>query len=130
MRYKDFYAELGKLLYAVAGIDTVVSAIEKQRLRDIIKKELVPAEVHTDAFGTDSAYYAEMEFDFLDEQIADPEAAFESFIDFMKEHSTAFDSNLKKKVLKVVKELASADHGVNGKENMLMKRLMDELYVK
>ncbi len=100
MRYKDFYAELGKLLYAVAGIDKTVSETEKKRLQNIIKEELAPKEVHTDAFGSDTAYYDEMEFEFLDDQIAEPEAAFESFIEFMDEHHTVFDTKLKKRCLK------------------------------
>ena len=127
MKYKEFYAELGKLLYAVADIDKVITPVEKKKLQDIIKKELVPNEVHTDAFGTHAAYYTEMEFDFLDEEIADASAAFESFIDFVKEHHTAFDSQMKKTVLKVVKELAAAYHGTNKKERELIVKLQKEL---
>ena len=127
MIYKEFYSELGKLLYAVADIDGVINQKEKQAMKDIVRKELVPAENHTDAFGTDAAYYTEMEFDFLDEEIGDAEAAFESFIAFVEEHHTAFDEGMKKIALHIVKELASAYRGTNKKEKALIEKLKKNL---
>ena len=127
MLYKEFYAELGKLLYAVADIDHMITSEEKKKLQDVVKKELVPQEMHIDAFGTDVAYYAEMEFDFLDEQIGDAEAAFDSFIDFVKDHHTAFDEQMKKTALSIAKELAAAYHGTNKKEKVLIEKLQKEL---
>jgi len=127
MEYKDFYAELGKLLYAVADIDGVITQKEKKALQDIVKKELVPVEMHTDEVGTDAAYYTEIEFDFLDEEIGDTEAAFNSFIDFVEEHHTAFDERMKKVSLHVAKELANAYHGTNKKEKKLINELRKKL---
>ncbi len=127
MTYKDFYAELGKLLYAVADIDGMITQEEKKALQDIVKKELVPAEKHIDGFGSDTAYYTEIEFDFLDDEIADTEAAFNSFIDYVEEHHTAFDEKMKKTVLHVVREIAKAYRGTNKKENELIKKLEKKL---
>lgn len=127
MKYKDFYSELGKLLYAVADIDSVITQKEKKTLYNIVKNELVPAEMHTDEYNTDLAYYTEMEFDFLDEEISDAEAAFNSFIDFVEDHHTAFDERMKKTSLHVAKELAKAYHGTNKKEKDLIKRLNEKL---
>lgn len=134
MHYKRFYSELGKLLYAVAEIDGTISQKEKKSLQDIIKKELVPSETHTDEFGTDVAYYAEIEFDFLaDKKIHDTEWAFDSFIDYVDEHRTAFDEKMKKVSLKLVKKLAAAYQGTNNKEKALIEKLkqkLDEIEVK
>lgn len=127
MKYKDFYAELGKLLYAVADIDHVITQKEKKALYDIVKNELVPSERHTDQFNTDVAFYTEMEFDFLDESIGDTEAAFNSFIDFVEDHHTAFDERMKKVSLHVAKELAQAYHGTNKKEKLLIDKLKEKL---
>lgn len=127
MIYEKFYSELGKLLYAIADIDHVITPQEKKVLQDIVKKELVPAEQHTDQFGTDAAYFTEIEFDFLDEEISDSEAAFESFIDFIDEHHTAFDENLKKVSLHITKELANAYGGTNKKEKKLIDALKQKL---
>lgn len=127
MDYKNFYAELGKLLYAVADIDGVITQQEKNVLLDIVKNELVPAEKHVDAFKTDVAFYTEIEFDFLDKEIGDAESAFSSFIDFVEDHHTAFDENMKKISLHVTKELADAYHGTNKKEKVLIKKLTEKL---
>jgi hypothetical protein len=121
--YKEFYSEFGKLLYSVVDIDGVINKKEKQTLRDIVKNELVPTEKHTDAFGTNAAYYSEMEFDFLDEEICDAEAAFESFIDFVEDHHTAFDESMKKVCLHLVKRLSAAYRGTNKKEKLLIEKL-------
>ena len=52
MDYRVFYSELGKLLYAVADADGVVSKEEKKSLYDLVKTRLAHKEVHTDEFGT------------------------------------------------------------------------------
>ena len=127
MIYKEFYSELGKLLYAVADIDGVITQKEKKKLEDIVRKELVPGEEHQDEFGTNSAYYSEIEFDFLDEGIVDAESAFESFIDFVEEHHTAFDETMSEVCLHVVKELAAAYRGTNKKEKALLEKLKMKL---
>lgn len=127
MKYKEFYAELGKLLYAVADCDKMITAEEKKKLQEIVRNELVPKEVHADSFGTDAAYYVEMEFDVLEDQIIDAETAFASFTDFIKDHPTAITPQIKKTVLKVVKELAAAYHGTNKKESQLIEQLAKEL---
>ena len=127
MKYKDFYAELGKLLYAVADIDHVITQKEKKALYDIVKNELVPSERHTDQFNTDVAFYTEMEFEFLDETIGETEAAFNSFIDFVEDHHTAFDEQMKKVSIHVAKELALAYHGTNRKEKALIAKLKEKL---
>ena len=127
MLYKEFYSELGKLLYAVADLDGVITLTEKKALQDIVKKELAPVEKHKDEFGTNAAYYSEMEFDILDEEIGDVEAAFESFIDFIEEHHTAFDKKMKKVCIHVVKELAAAYHGINKKERGFLEKLIKKL---
>jgi len=127
MNYKDFYSELGKLLYAVADIDGVVSQKEKKELMEMVTKELVPAETHVDERGANTAHFAEIEFDFLEENMSDAEAAFESFIDFIEEHHTALDDKMKKTCLKVAERLAAAYHGTNKKEKLLIQKLKDKL---
>ncbi len=127
MLYNEFYAELGKLLYAVADIDGVITQKEKKELQMIVHEELVPVEKHVDNFGTDTAFYTEMEFDYLDEQISDAESAFESFIAFVEEHHTAFNKNLKNACLHLVAKLADAYQGTNKKEKLLIDKLKQQL---
>lgn len=127
MLYKELYSELGKLFYAVADIDGVINQKEKIALQNIVKNELVPLENQKDSFGTNTAYYSEFEFDFLDEEISDTASAFNSFLDFVEEHSTSFDENAKKLCLNTVTELASAYRKTSKKERKLIEELKKKL---
>ncbi len=123
MIYTEFYSELGKLLYAVADQDGIISQKEKKKLQDLIKNELVPTENHQDQFGTNAAYFSEIEFDFLEEEMVDTEAAFNSFNNFVEDHHTAFSENMKKICLQLAREIAEAYHGTNKKEQALVDKL-------
>ncbi|MDP3555965.1 MAG: hypothetical protein Q8T03_01250 [Bacteroidota bacterium] len=123
MEYEEFYSQLGMLLYAVADIDGVITPQEKNKLKSIIKDQLIPEDHHKDKYGTYDAYYAEMEFDFLDEEIGDAETAFTSFIDYVDNHYTAFDNKMIKLGIRVAEELANAYRGTNKKKRLLVKRL-------
>lgn len=127
MTYRQFYSELGKLLYAVADVDGVISQKEKNALKKIIETELVPKERTRDKFGTDAAYYAEIEFDILDDSMIDAEQAFRSFIFFVEEHHTAINTDMRDVVLKIVKRLAAAYHKSNKKEKELVDKLEKKL---
>ena len=71
MRYKNFYSELGKLLYAVAKADGKISKSEAEAIHKAVKEELVPQETHTDEFGTDAAHFTEIEFEIMDQAMAE-----------------------------------------------------------
>lgn len=127
--YKRFYSELGKLLYAVADIDKVITPEEKKALYELVRKELVPAESHTDVFGTDAAYYTEIEFDYLDDAIIDSETAFQSFIDFVEDHRRLMDEAMRKMCIRLAERLAEAYAGKNKKEQQLLTVLRRKLTV-
>jgi uncharacterized tellurite resistance protein B-like protein len=129
MLYKQFYSELGKLLYAIADSNGEISKQERDKLLEIVQDELQPAEEHTDVYKTNLAWYAQIEFEFLEEQIADPEAAMESFLDFVEDHFTGFDERMKKASLRVAKEIADAYHGTNKKEAEMLKRIKNQFSV-
>src|SRR5690242_3814458 len=117
MVYRRFYSEVGKLLYAVAAADGAVHKKEYDKLREIVEKKLVPAEHSTDQFGTDSAYYAEIEFDILLDQAADSTSCFNSFCNYVEAHRTALDAHLKRMVMNLANELGRLYHGTNTKES-------------
>jgi hypothetical protein len=127
MFYRQFYSELGKLLFALANVHGVIPKKEKEALKELVKKELAPAEKHTDKFGTDAAYYTEMEFDILEDSMPDPEQAFESFLFFIENHHSAIDDRMRHVTLKVAKKLADTYHGTNKKEKELIKKLEAKL---
>lgn len=127
MLYRQFYSELAKLLYAVANVDGKLSQEEKEELRTIVRKELVPNEKHMDKFGTDAAYYTEIEFDILEETLPEPEAAFESFINYIENHHTAVNESMREVSLRTAKKIAEAYRKTNKKEKELIKRLKKKL---
>lgn len=127
MDYKQFYAELGKLLYAVADVDGMISEKEKKSLQEIVRKELVPIEDSLDHFGTDSAFYTNFEFDILDDAIEDPAIAFESFIQFIENYQSDIDIKMIHATRKVAIQLANAYKNTNKKEKELLSTLNKKL---
>lgn len=128
--YKKFYSELGKLLYAMADIDHVISPAEKKALQKMVRDELVPAEKNTDEFGTDAAFYAEIEFDYLDETITGSDVALESFLNYVEEHQHLIDQRMRNLCYRLVERLADAYYGKNKKENELLQVLKAKLKVR
>ena len=123
MFYRQYYSELGKMLYAIANVDGVISEKEKDTLKQLVRKELAPSEKHTDKFGTDAAYYTEIEFDILEDTLQDSDAAFDSFIDFLESHHTAIDQHMRDATLKITKQLATINHKPSKKVVELIKKL-------
>ena len=127
MNTKLLYAELGKLLYAVADVDGVISKREKDALQELVRKELVPAETHKDEFGTDMAYYTEFQFDIAEDSIVDSRTAFESFIDFVEENKAELDENAIWTIHRVATKLAESYYHTNKKEKDLLHLLNQKL---
>ncbi len=125
MIYKNFYSEVGKLLYALAKTDGSISKKEIKAIHKLVLKDLVPLENSTDEFGTDSAFYVEMEFDFLNENFYDPDVAFNSFISYVENHYTAFDSHVKEVVLNVAETLIKSFHETNIQDHNYLIKLRE-----
>jgi hypothetical protein len=127
MIYKQFYSELGKLLYAVADVDGKISQEEKRTLHELVNEELSPVANKKDAFGTNLAFYTEFEFDVMEENGMDPESAFQSFIDFVEDHKKVIDHRMISAIRKVTFKLANAYHSTNEKERELLSVLNKKL---
>jgi hypothetical protein len=127
MIYKNFYSEVGKLLYALAKADGQISTEEINEIHQLVLKDLVPLEDSSDEFGTDSAYYVEMEFDFLNENSYDPDVAFDSFISYVEDHYTAFDERLKTAIMDVAETLINSFHSTSIKDHNYMVKLRQTL---
>ena len=63
----------------------------------------------------------------LEEAGADAETAFQSFINYVENHHSAFDSKMMRACLRVAGELASVYHGTNKKEKALLHQLEQKL---
>lgn len=127
MDIKMFYAELGKLLYAIADIDGVITTQERRELHELIGSRLTQSEIHTDEYGTNDAWYAEFEFDVAEEQGLDPEDAFNSFAAFTEENGKYFDERMRDICLLLADRLAGSFHHINQAEKNMLQRLREVL---
>jgi uncharacterized tellurite resistance protein B-like protein len=128
MDLKEFYAETGKLLYAVAGADGVITNREREALHNLIQTRLMQRETHTDEFGTNDAWYTEFEFEVAEEQGMSAEDAFNSFSEFIDENKNKLDHDLKDICIILADRLAESYHHTNKKEKNIIQRLKETLY--
>ena len=129
MIYKNFYSEVGKLLYALAKADGSITSEEINAIHKLVLDDMIPLESSTDEFGTDSAFYIEMEFDYLNENFYDPDLAFNSFIDYVNEHYSAFNETLKLAVYNLANRLTMSYHETNIKDHYMMEKLKKVLHL-
>jgi uncharacterized tellurite resistance protein B-like protein len=129
MTHKKFYKELGKLLYAVAKSDGKLHPKEVKAIKDLIALELVPMEKSTDEFGSDAAFYAEFEFELMADRSVNPQAAFKSFENFLKEHDKHINEDMRKKAYDLATKVAQSLHGINKEEAVMLEKLRADLHM-
>ncbi|HEY4799019.1 MAG TPA: TerB family tellurite resistance protein [Bacteroidia bacterium] len=127
MNHKKFYIELGKLLYAIANADGKIQHKEMVALQEVMETEFVPVENESDEFGVNDAFYAEYEFEALEDKHVDVNKAFNSFIDFMKENKKDFDPELRKACIMAAEKIAFSYHSKNHYEKYFIEKLKREL---
>jgi uncharacterized tellurite resistance protein B-like protein len=128
MDIREFYAETGKLLYAVAEADGAISNRERIALHNLIQTRLAQREKHTDEFGTNDAWYTEFEFEVAEEQGMSPEDAFNSFAEFIDENKNKLDRDLKDICIMLADRLAESYHHTNKREKTIIQKLKEILY--
>lgn len=60
-----------------------------------------------------------------------PMNCFNSFLNYVEEHKTAFDKHHREMIMEMIKDIAGVYHGTNKKEAALIKTLkskMDEVF--
>ncbi|MEA3494656.1 MAG: hypothetical protein U9R42_01330, partial [Bacteroidota bacterium] len=127
MDYKQFYIELGRLIYAIAKSDGEVQKEEVSIFKKILNEELLPLEDATDEFGTDSAFYTEFEFENLSERDATVNETFVSFIKFLKSNKKDVTEEIKQVCLNSVIKVADAFAGIEKSEQYFIDKLKKEL---
>lgn len=130
MNYRDYYSEIGKLAYAIAKSDGVISKEERDSILKVVNEELAPIEDSLDEFGTEAAYIVQFEFDIMEDQSIPVEDAFNSFIDFFELNSDKFTQRLRKISWVVAERIANSNNGVNKKERKYLEKLENILFVK
>jgi hypothetical protein len=129
MLYKELYAQLGKLLYAIADIDRKISPAEKEKLLTIIHDRLHGTTDNKDEYGSSVAYYPEFQFSYMEGEVMDAKTAFDDFLLFLEEHHTAIDAFTRRLCLDIARQMAEASYGVNKAEKALLDALKQKLNV-
>ena len=127
MSTKLFYAELGKLLYAIANADANINQSEKESLTKLITERLLQKEKDIDRYGTNEAWFTQFSFDTSEETIESTENAFENFMDFVKEYKNELTEDELTLCLKLSEHLADSYHHINKKENKILTELRTQL---
>ena len=127
MIYREFYKELGNLLYAVAKADGTVNAKELEKLKSIVRTEIGEYEGSSDEFGTDLAFFTEFEFVFDEDRAESSMDAYNSFISFVKANEERIDIRLRMLAINLAIKIANAFRGKNKDEKDILKNLREDL---
>jgi hypothetical protein len=123
---KQFYRELGQLLYAVAVSDETIRKQERRAMQDLVLKELAHAEHSYDSSGMNKAFYTSFEFDELERNHVSAAAACNSFIGFYRANSARISESMRNAALKAIESVASAYRKVNRQEREILETIRRE----
>lgn len=121
--YREYYKQLGNLLYSIASVDGTVAPKEMLELRKMVHEKLVPAETHSDEFGTDMAYVVEFQFDLQSEQDHGSALAWQEVEEYLNHNAPLLPAADRERMWKAAESVAAAFHGINHKEHKLLARL-------
>ncbi|MCA6437164.1 MAG: hypothetical protein IM600_13075 [Bacteroidetes bacterium] len=127
MNYKQFYKELGHLLYAVAYSDGKVRKKEVNALREFVLKELAPFEPSKDSSGMNQAFYTQFEFDDIVNKNEEATVVFSSFMDYLQKNISSINEHLKSSMIEAVEKVAQAYKRTNKLEQGMINNLKQEI---
>lgn len=128
--YKKLYKHIGVLLYAVAKADGKIHDKEIKALHRIVTEDLAPLEDSVDKFGTDAAFFAEFEFEILQDRDISAQKAFDKFVAFAKEQDKNLSPQLRQLIVGCVEKVAAAYRGINKAEAEMIEALKHHLSVQ
>ncbi|MBN2747699.1 MAG: hypothetical protein JXR34_13315 [Bacteroidales bacterium] len=126
MDYKEFYVELGKLLYAVAKADGEVQDEELYSIYQMVISDLSDALLF-DRDDEVDAYYTEFEFEALIDKNADMHVALKSFMTYFDANQQNFTSQMRATTLKAVEAVAMAFEGIVPEEQKVIDEIRQKL---
>lgn len=122
---KQYYKELGKLVYAVAIADGVIQPEEIDKLHSIVLKELALKEHSIDSSGMNQAFYVDFEFEKSEKERIDIDDAIKSFNHFIYINNEPNDEALMKRSMKLLKNVSNVY--TDRKEKQIIERVEKEL---
>lgn len=105
---KNYYKELGKVVYAIAMADGTVQAEEADKLHAFVAKEMALHEPTYDSSGMNQAFYVDFEFEANVENHTTLDGAVEHFKNYVRQHAEPGDEALITRSLKLMESVAFA----------------------
>lgn len=125
--YIDIYSSLGFLFYSVAAGDGAIRAAELDALKQLVREKWLPLEGSRDEFGTDSAHYIGISFDYASTNEMSAEEAYARFADAYQEKEKHYDPDMKQLVLRTATAIADAYKHRNKAEQSMLTRVRELL---
>lgn len=105
---KQYYKELGKLVYAIAVADGFVQEEEKYNLHQFVLKQLAHHEKTHDSSGMNQAFYVDFEFDSYVNNHPELNGTAKAFVKFVKENADPGDEALIERSIQLMENVAHA----------------------
>jgi hypothetical protein len=116
---KQYYKELGKMVYAVAMTDGVIKAEEVETLHQFVLKDLAMHEVHIDSSLMNEAFYVDFEFENSVKNNLDINTAIRSYAKLIHNNFETGDENLIQRSVKLLELVANTYSRTKEKEIVL-----------
>lgn len=105
---KQYYKELGKLVYALAMADGNIQYEEREKLHEFVLKELAAHERSSDSSGMNQAFYVDFEFEASESSHQDLSEAIRSYNHFIQTHAEPSDKMLFQRSVLLLENVATA----------------------
>jgi hypothetical protein len=122
---KQYYKELGKMVYAIAAVDGVIKTEEAEALHIFVQKDLATNEAHLDSSGMNEAFYVDFEFEDSTKTKPDINATLKSYAKFIHNNYEQADANLINRSVKLLHTVADAYN--REKENEVVMQIKSEI---
>ncbi len=130
MIHRQFYIELGKLLYSISKSDGIIQEKEKDVIDRIIHKAI---EKHKITFNSNvqdkEMLLTKLSFNTSERNELTVSEAYQSFINFMKKNSSHVNENQKEFAKELIQKVATASRGISRQEAGSIEELLNVLAI-
>ena len=127
LNVKQFYKELGRLLYAVAMADKKIQKKEVKALHEFVSRELALSEPTSDSSGMNQAFYTDFEFEQYASQNISIKEAHDSFMKFLDTNVMEIGPELIDKSVEAIEKIAGSFRKINKKERIMIDKIKGEI---
>lgn len=121
---ETLYRHLGYLFYSIAAADKHINAAEIETLKHAVTEKWLAIDESTDEFGTDTAHYISIAFDYLTEVLPAADNAYKHFETYYNNHKEVFTPALKSTIMETALLISHSFAGSNKAELNILGRLV------